>query len=124
MIRLRGTVAAIDDDVSSSSVAGGITGEIQEGTLELFRFTFTAHWDLGLPEIVSLLGDEVRDLSGNVTGRDGVGTGELRPLNGERFDYIKGQQEVLCSSRALISPYLGDGHPPWPHCRELAIGGC
>lgn len=88
-MQLRGTIATVDNDVGSSGVAGSIAGKIQESTLELFGHTLAAHRDLGLPEIVGLLGNEVGDLGGNVSGRNGVGTSELGPLNGERLDYIK-----------------------------------
>ena len=37
-----------------------------------------------MPELLSLLGDEVRETSVNVTGGDGVDTGEVTPLIGER----------------------------------------
>jgi hypothetical protein len=88
-MHLWGTVTTIDDDIGSSSVAGGIASKVQESTLELFWQTLTAHGDLGLPEIVSLFGNEVGDLGGNVSGRNGVGTSELGPLNGKRFNCIR-----------------------------------
>lgn len=88
VMHLRGTVATVDDDIRSGSVAGRVASKVQESTLEFFGHTLAAHGDLGFPEIVSLLGNEVRDLGGNVSGRNGVGTSELGPLNGERLDYI------------------------------------
>lgn len=87
-MHLRGTVATVDDDIGSSSVARGIASKVQESTLEFFGHTLAAHRDLGLPEIVGLLGNEVRDLGGNVSWGNGVGTSELGPLDRERLDYI------------------------------------
>jgi hypothetical protein len=87
-MHLWGTVATVDDDIGSSSVAGRIASKVQESTLEFFGHTFAAHGNLGLPEIVSLFGNEVGDLGSNVSGGNGVGTSELGPLNGERLDYI------------------------------------
>ena len=84
--RLRSRVAPVNDEVRSSSVGGGIAGEVQVGALEFFGQTFTAQRDLALPEILRLLRDEVGDLSGNVSRRDGVGTREPRPLNGKGLD--------------------------------------
>lgn len=83
MVRLREAVTAIDDDVGTGGVRGGIGGQVQEGTLELVGLALTTHGDLALPDVLGLLGNEVGDLGGHVTRRDGVGTGEGNPLDGE-----------------------------------------
>ena len=41
-----------------------------------------------MPEILSLLVDEVRETSVNITGRDRVDTGEVAPLVGQRFGKV------------------------------------
>lgn len=112
-MHLRGAVATVDDDIGSSSVAGGIAGKVQESTLEFFGHTLAAHGDFGLPEIVCLLGNEVGDLGGNVSGRNGVGTSELGPLNGERLDYmgVRKKSINLWQVQSRFS-YRGDAHRP------------
>lgn len=112
-MHLRGAVATVDDDIGSSSVAGGIASKVQESTLKFFGHTLAAHRDLRLPEIVGLLGNEVGDLGGNVSRGNGVGTSKLGPLNGERLDYMSVRKESmnLWQAQSRIS-YRGDGHQP------------
>lgn len=85
--RLRSSVAAINEEVGGSGIAGCVAGQVQESALELFGHALTAQRDLALPEIVCLLGNEVGDLRGHVSRRDGVGASELGPFNGKRLDY-------------------------------------
>jgi hypothetical protein len=84
--RLRSSVAAIDEEVGGSGIAGCVAGQVQESALELLGHALTAQGDLALPEVVCLLGNEVGDLRGHVARRDGVGASELGPFNGKRLD--------------------------------------
>ena len=96
---LREAVATVDNDVGTGGVGSGVGGKVQESTLELVGLTLTAHGDLALPDVLGLLGDEVGDLGGHVAGRDGVGAGELDPLNGEGAAQVDdtGLGSVVCS---------------------------
>lgn len=85
MSHLRCTVAAVNNDVGTSGVAGCVRGKVKVGTLQLMSLALTAHGDLVAPNILGIFGNEVGDLGGNVSGRDGVGTGEAYPLDGERL---------------------------------------
>jgi len=42
------------------------------------------HGDLVLPDVLGLLRDEIGDFGSHVARGDGVGTGELNPLDGQR----------------------------------------
>lgn len=46
---------------------------------------FTTHGDLVPPTILRFFGNEGRDLSGNITWRDRVGTSKANPFKSEAF---------------------------------------
>ena len=80
---LSGSIATVDDDVSASSVGASIAGKIDVCTLELRSLGVTAHGDHAVPEILSLLVDEVGETSVDVAWGDGVDAGEVTPFVGE-----------------------------------------
>jgi len=85
---LPGTVATIDDDISPRSVGASVTAQVYISTLQLLGLAITAHWDHGLPQILSLLVNEVRESGIDVPGRDGVDTSKVAPLIGERPRHV------------------------------------
>lgn len=86
--RLSGGVATVDQEIGTGGVGGGVGGEVDVGALELPGETVTAHGDHGVPELLGLLGDEVGETGVNVTGGDGVDTGEVAPLVGEGASHV------------------------------------
>ena len=62
---------------------GNGRGEMIEVIKKGFNCAFSPHRDLALPDVLGLLGDEVADLSVDVTRRDGVCTSKLDPFDGE-----------------------------------------
>jgi hypothetical protein len=83
--RLADSVATVDDDVGTSAVGAGIGGQVHVGTLELSSLSVTAHGDHAVPEILSLLVNEVGETSIDVAGGDGVDTSKVAPLVGQRL---------------------------------------
>lgn len=83
MSHLRSTVATVNDDVRTGGVAGGVRGKVKVCTLQLVSLALTAHGDLVTPDVLGVFRNKVGDLGSNVSGRDGVGTGEAYPLDGE-----------------------------------------
>jgi hypothetical protein len=83
MQHLSGSVATINANVGTSGVGAGIRGEVDVCTLQLRRLCVTTHGDHAVPEILSLLVDEVRETSVDVAGRDGVDASEVTPLVGK-----------------------------------------
>jgi hypothetical protein len=86
--RLSGGVTTVNQEIGTGGVGGGVGGEVDVGALELLGETVTAHGDHGVPELLGLLGDEVGETGVNVTGGDGVDTGEVAPLVGEGASHV------------------------------------
>lgn len=80
---LSGSVATVDDDVSASSVGASIAGKIDVCTLQLSSLCVTTHGDHAVPEILSLLVDEVGETGVDVAWGDGVDAGEVTPFVGK-----------------------------------------
>ena len=81
-------VATVDQEIGTGGVGGSVGGEVDVGALELLGQTVAAQGDHGVPELLGLLGDEVGKTGVNVTGGDGVDTGEVAPLVGERAGHV------------------------------------
>ena len=58
-----------------------ITRKKQIRPLQLMRLPLPPHRDLIPPDILRLLGHEIRDLGGHVPGGHGVRAGELDPFD-------------------------------------------
>jgi hypothetical protein len=80
-----GTVASIYDEISPGGVGGSIGGEVEIGTLQLVGLALTAHGDLVAPDVLSILGHKVGDLSRNVTGGYGIGASVAHPFDRKRL---------------------------------------
>lgn len=86
--RLPDGVATVDDEVGTGGVGGGVGGEVDVGALELLGETVAVQGNHGVPQLLGLLGDEVGETGVNVAGRDGVDTGKVAPLVGERAGHV------------------------------------
>jgi hypothetical protein len=86
--RLSGGVATVNQEIGTGGVGGSVGGEVDVGTLELLGEAVTAHGDHGVPELLGLLGDKVGEAGVDVAGGDGVDTGEVAPLVGERASHV------------------------------------
>lgn len=116
-------VTTINNDIRASCVARRITGKVQVRALELVCLTLTSHWDLVLPDRLSLGWHEVADLSGHVARADRVGTSETNPLDGEGLacrcvsDPVSNQ--IVCRSGIMgdvqrwITPALAALYADW-----------
>jgi hypothetical protein len=87
-ICLAGAVTTVNDEVGAGRVGGGVGAEVDVGSLELLGLTVATHGDHGVPQLLGVLVDEVRETSVNVSGGDGVDTGEVAPLVGERAGHV------------------------------------
>lgn len=110
-ICLAGAVTTVNDEVGTGGVGGGVGAEVDVGSLELLGVTVTAHGDHGVPELLGVLVDEVRKTGVNVSRGDGVDTGEVAPLVGERAGHVDAASlgDVV---RGLLLREVGDvtGH--------------
>jgi hypothetical protein len=87
-ICLAGAVTTVNDEVGTGGVGGGVRAEVDVGSLELLGLTVTTHGDHGVPELLGVLVDEVRETGVNVSRGDGVDTGEVAPLVGEGAGHV------------------------------------
>lgn len=94
---LWGAVAAINNDVGTGRVGGCIRGQVQVSPLQLVGLTLATHGDFIPPDLLGLLGHEVGDLRGDVTGGHGVGAGETDPFNREGFAYMLISEKIFNS---------------------------
>ena len=101
------TVPAIAKKANTRCVARRVGREVEISSLELVGLPRTTisgqhirdlfqqdvkplpHGDPIVPDFLSLLGNKIRNLSGDVTRGDGIGTSERDPLDSQRFDCIK-----------------------------------
>ena len=81
-VHLSASVATIDEQVSSSGVRAGVRHEVDVRTLQLFSITISAHWNHALPQVLDVLGNEVRKAGIDVAWRDRVDTSEVSPFVG------------------------------------------
>ena len=82
---LSDSVSTVNDDVSASTVGASIAGEIDVCTLQLSSLCVTTHRDHAVPELLSLLVDEVGETGVDVAWGDGVDAGEVPPFVGKGF---------------------------------------
>lgn len=80
-------VSAVYNNIRTSSVARSIASQVQESTLQLTCLALATHWSLISPDVLSLLGDKVRDFSRDVAWRNGVGSSKANPLDSQRFTW-------------------------------------
>lgn len=66
LLHLAGSIATVNAKISTSSVAGSVTGEVDVCAFQLCCLSITTHWDHAMPEILSLLVNEVRQTSVDV----------------------------------------------------------
>lgn len=71
-----------------SAVGRGVRGEVNESTLELLGLSITAHGNHGVPQLLDVLGNEVGKTGVDVSWGDGVDTGKVPPLIGERAGQV------------------------------------
>lgn len=79
---LSGSVSTINDDIGASGVRACIGGEVDVGALELSGLGVTAKGDHAVPELLDILGHEVRQASVDVAGGDGVDACKVAPFVG------------------------------------------
>ena len=104
-------VSTVNDEITTSSVGRSIRKEVNVSSLELLGITVSAHGDHALPEVLGLLVDKVGQTSVDVSGGDGVDTGKVAPLVGERASHVDAASlgDVV---RGLLLRVVGDvaGH--------------
>lgn len=88
IVHLPAAVTTVNEEIRSSGVGGGVRCKVDVSTLQLLGETVTAHWDHAVPQLLNVLGDEVGKTSVNVSWRDGVDTGKVAPLIGERLGHV------------------------------------
>src|SRR5690242_3971909 len=71
-----------------SAVGRGVRGEVNESTLQLLSLSITTHRNHGVPQLLDVLGNEVGQASVDVSWGDGVDTGKIPPLVGERAGQV------------------------------------
>ncbi len=106
---LSGSVSAINDDVSASSVRASIAGKIDVSPLQLGRLGITAHGNHAVPEILSFLVDEVGETGVDVAGRDGVDPCEVTPFVGKGASKVDaaGFGDVVGGLKVLLAVTVG-----------------
>ena len=79
---LSGSVTTIDDDIGASGVGACVGGKVDVGALELGGLGVTAKRDHAVPQLLDVLGHEVRQTSVDVAWRDGVDACKVAPFIG------------------------------------------
>lgn len=81
-------VTTVNDDISTSSISRSIADKVDIRALELLGVAVSRHGDHASPKLLGVVVDEVGQTSVDVAGRDGVDTGEVAPLVGERARHV------------------------------------
>lgn len=87
-MHLPAAVSTVDEKIGSGSVGGSVGCKVNVSTLEFLGETIAAHGDHAVPQLLHVLGDKVGETSVNVSRGDGVDTGEIAPLVGERLGHV------------------------------------
>lgn len=86
--RLSAGVATVDDHIGTGGVCASVRQEIDVGALQLLGLTGAVDGDHRVPQVLSLLVDEVGQTGVDVAGRDAVDTGKSAPLVGQRLGHV------------------------------------
>lgn len=82
------SVTSVDQQIGTGGVCTRVTGKVDIGTLKLLGITVTTHWNHAHPQVLDILSDEIRQASVDVAGGDGVNTGKVSPLVGQRLGHV------------------------------------
>lgn len=81
---LSGGITTVNDNVGAGGVGAGVRSEVDICTLELGGLCVTAERDHAVPQFLNVLGNKVGETGVDVAGGDGVDSGKVAPLVGER----------------------------------------
>jgi len=97
-------ISSIDQYVGTGGVSRSIADEVDIGALQLLRVAVSSHGDHAHPEVLYILGHEVRQAGVDVARGDGVDAGEVAPLVGQRLGHV----DAACLGDVVGGLLLGE----------------